>query len=105
LFDVDRTPVAAAATVIEAVATESLAVAFAAWAQRMAAAYLRHAADRSDAAGATYRGVARSEEHTCELQSRFDIVCSLMLEKKKAGKSRTRVLRGCTEWREQMSSS
>lgn len=58
LFDVDRTPVAAAATVIEAVATESLAVAFAAWAQRMAAAYLRHAADRSDAAGATYRGVA-----------------------------------------------
>src|SRR5699024_12475736 len=26
---------------------------------------------------------ARSEEHTSELQSRFDIVCSLLLEKKK----------------------
>lgn len=58
LFDVDRTPVAVAATIIEAVATESLAVAFAAWAQRMTAAYLRHAADRSDAAGRTYRAVA-----------------------------------------------
>src|SRR5699024_11680153 len=27
--------------------------------------------------------VARSEEHTSELQSRFDIVCRLLLEKKK----------------------
>src|SRR5699024_11561147 len=26
--------------------------------------------------------VARSEEHTSELQSRFDLVCSLLLEKK-----------------------
>src|SRR5699024_8383704 len=26
---------------------------------------------------------ARSEEHTSELQSRFDLVCSLLLEKKK----------------------
>src|SRR5438067_6272142 len=25
----------------------------------------------------------RSEEHTCELQSRFDLVCRLLLEKKK----------------------
>src|SRR5690606_38163707 len=58
LFDVDRTPVAVAASVIEAVATESLAVAFASWAQRMTAAYLRHAADRSDAAARTYRAVA-----------------------------------------------
>lgn len=58
LFDVDRTPVAVAATIIEAVATESLAVAFGAWAQRMTAAYLRHAADRSDAAMRTYRAVA-----------------------------------------------
>lgn len=58
LFDVDRTPVAVAATIIEAVATESLSVAFAAWAQRMTAAYLWHAADRSEAAAATYRGVA-----------------------------------------------
>src|SRR5699024_12725649 len=29
------------------------------------------------------RSSARSEEHTSELQSRFDIVCRLLLEKKK----------------------
>src|SRR5699024_11740393 len=29
------------------------------------------------------RGQARSEEHTSELQSRFDLVCRLLLEKKK----------------------
>src|SRR2546421_7075067 len=29
-------------------------------------------------------GAARSEEHTSELQSRSDIVCRLLLEKKKA---------------------
>src|SRR5207249_6895548 len=28
------------------------------------------------------RGVLRSEEHTSELQSRFDLVCRLLLEKK-----------------------
>src|SRR5438067_9840181 len=28
-------------------------------------------------------GLARSEEHTSELQSRFDLVCRLLLEKKK----------------------
>src|SRR5699024_9517603 len=28
----------------------------------------------------------RSEEHTSELQSRFDLVCRLLLEKKKLGK-------------------
>src|SRR5438067_9724710 len=28
-------------------------------------------------------GRARSEEHTSELQSRFDLVCRLLLEKKK----------------------
>src|SRR5438067_1816762 len=28
-------------------------------------------------------GVRRSEEHTSELQSRFDLVCRLLLEKKK----------------------
>lgn len=61
LFDVDRTPVGVAATIIEAVATESLAVAFGAWAQRMTAAYLRHAADRSDAAWRTYRAVATGD--------------------------------------------
>src|SRR5699024_12157072 len=30
-----------------------------------------------------HRLVARSEEHTSELQSRFDLVCRLLLEKKK----------------------
>src|SRR5207249_11903577 len=29
------------------------------------------------------RAAARSEEHTSELQSRFDLVCRLLLEKKK----------------------
>src|SRR5207249_10779337 len=28
-------------------------------------------------------GIGRSEEHTSELQSRFDLVCRLLLEKKK----------------------
>ena len=58
LFDIDRTPVSVAATIIEAVATESLAVAFGAWAQRMTATYLRYAADRSETALQTYRAVA-----------------------------------------------
>src|SRR5437868_9147223 len=31
----------------------------------------------------------RSEEHTSELQSRFDLVCRLLLEKKKKQKMRT----------------
>src|SRR5438067_11529608 len=34
------------------------------------------------ATGRVCRG-ARSEEHTSELQSRFDLVCRLLLEKKK----------------------
>src|SRR5699024_12121415 len=29
------------------------------------------------------KGITRSEEHTSELQSRFDLVCRLLLEKKK----------------------
>src|SRR3989440_7759806 len=36
---------------------------------------------------------ARSEEHTSELQSRSDLVCRLLLEKKK--KANTRLLRLC----------
>src|SRR5699024_12441567 len=32
-------------------------------------------------------GGARSEEHTSELQSRFDVVCRLLLEKRKRGGS------------------
>src|SRR5699024_11302743 len=31
----------------------------------------------------TVLGLVRSEEHTSELQSRFDLVCRLLLEKKK----------------------
>src|SRR5699024_12058807 len=34
-------------------------------------------------AGETAQGALRSEEHTSELQSRFDLVCRLLLEKKK----------------------
>src|SRR5207249_7643959 len=33
-----------------------------------------------------HREVVRSEEHTSELQSRFDLVCRLLLEKKKKKK-------------------
>src|SRR5699024_12147196 len=36
-----------------------------------------------DVAGAHLLGSERSEEHTSELQSRFDLVCRLLLEKKK----------------------
>src|SRR5207249_9552057 len=38
--------------------------------------------DGVDSAGAARRQ-PRSEEHTSELQSRFDLVCRLLLEKKK----------------------
>src|SRR5699024_11981522 len=38
-------------------------------------------AERSDSGAVTPS--ARSEEHTSELQSRFDLVCRLLLEKKK----------------------
>src|SRR5260221_9325586 len=40
---------------------------------------------------------SRSEEHTSELQSHSDLVCRLLLEKKKKqkhGRSRLRILRG-----------
>src|SRR5437868_12869791 len=33
--------------------------------------------------GTTFNDTGRSEEHTSELQSRFDLVCRLLLEKKK----------------------
>src|SRR5437868_13283994 len=33
--------------------------------------------------GFDFRSLNRSEEHTSELQSRFDLVCRLLLEKKK----------------------
>ena len=42
-----------------------------------------------DKCGVTYRKIdlKRSEEHTSELQSRFDLVCRLLLEKKKKNKN------------------
>src|SRR6266576_6707265 len=43
-----------------------------------------HLADRT---GARSRMLARSEEHTSELQSRRDLVCRLLLEKKKKHRS------------------
>src|SRR5207249_10984085 len=42
----------------------------------------RHPRDRRDRADDRVRQL-RSEEHTSELQSRFDLVCRLLLEKKK----------------------
>src|SRR5215471_3873620 len=36
----------------------------------------------------------RSEEHTSELQSRRELVCRLLLEKKKEGKRQNRILEG-----------
>src|SRR5699024_11802717 len=42
------------------------------------------AIDREELKEGIYNGqAARSEEHTSELQSRFDLVCRLLLEKKK----------------------
>src|SRR5260221_7861089 len=41
---------------------------------------------------ATVRG-SRSEEHTSELQSHSDLVCRLLLEKKKKTKQRTLILK------------
>src|SRR5699024_11942864 len=55
----------------------------------------RAAADDGDG-GARDDGAprrARSEEHTSELQSRFDIVCRLLLEKKKQRASGTATTR------------
>src|SRR2546426_5405356 len=46
-----------------------------------------------------YRGCAplrhRSEEHTSELQSPCNLVCRLLLEKKKTGTVRTKIRREC----------
>src|SRR6266536_4285272 len=44
--------------------------------------------------GGGYGGlVARSEEHTSELQSRVDLVCRLLLEKKKKKKTRLQLIK------------
>src|SRR5206468_7612051 len=41
--------------------------------------------EESDPLAIVHLGLARSEEHTSELQSRSDLVCRLLLEKKKRG--------------------
>src|SRR5699024_11546553 len=39
---------------------------------------------------AAYENLGRSEEHTSELQSRFDLVCRLLLEKKNQNLEKTK---------------
>src|SRR5206468_11913414 len=46
----------------------------------------RDRAQESGARSGPPAGAARSEEHTSELQSRSDLVCRLLLEKKKQAK-------------------
>src|SRR5437773_7994649 len=47
--------------------------------------------DDGRAAGAAQLRAARSEEHTSELQSHHDLVCRLLLEKKKKMKGNTNI--------------
>src|SRR6266704_6025194 len=58
---------------------------------RLVARRRRTARDRAGWCPRRAAGPARSEEHTSELQSRFDLVCRLLLEKKK----RTIILPHC----------
>src|SRR5437588_9024459 len=51
---------------------------------------------RGDAGGQTGRG-QRSEEHTSELQSHSDLVCRLLLEKKKSAGRTGKEQRWCTD--------
>src|SRR2546422_8183966 len=44
-------------------------------------------------------GASRSEEHTCELQSRLHLVCRLLLEKKKKKQTRMQNQITCTTYR------
>src|SRR5690242_21614430 len=48
----------------------------------------RKAYPRVDEAADLARGSGRSEEHTSELQSHVNLVCRLLLEKKKTNKTR-----------------
>src|SRR2546428_7384121 len=64
------------------------------------AAVLRRGAERARASrGGTPGGAgarsARSEEHTSELQSRSDLVCRLLLEKKKNASAHIIAARRC----------
>src|SRR5437868_12965232 len=44
---------------------------------------LRHFSEHREPIAGRISAKSRSEEHTSELQSRFDLVCRLLLEKKK----------------------
>src|SRR5438094_7540652 len=44
----------------------------------------RRSEEREEMAGDWHRDGSRSEEHTSELQSPYDLVCRLLLEKKKS---------------------
>src|SRR5207248_9075074 len=48
-----------------------------------------HTSIMRDAAGNHFVDATRSEEHTSELQSPYDLVCRLLLEKKKKKKIKT----------------
>src|SRR5207249_12118821 len=50
----------------------------------------RYTSNRSQQQGQSSNLEERSEEHTSELQSRFEIVCRLLLEKKKIKQARRR---------------
>src|SRR5207248_5597445 len=67
-----------------AAATGNAVVVLASADSRSAAVAGRVGLRRNKPAGVDVRGVAgRSEEHTSELQSPYDLVCRLLLEKKK----------------------
>src|SRR2546421_1644587 len=55
------------------------------------AAVRRHRGALEQRHGAVRDGGQRSEEHTSELQSRSDIVCRLLLEKKNANSGKSQV--------------
>src|SRR5260221_1849604 len=53
---------------------------------------LVHQAQGLEAVGRDAHGIGRSEEHTSELQSHSDLVCRLLLEKKKKKHTRSLIL-------------
>src|SRR5699024_12122748 len=83
-----RSPVAGARCAVitsartSSFAIESLSVATTVTSGWVPASVVRHAGHRPQPLPCS-RCRVRSEEHTSELQSRFDLVCRLLLEKKK----------------------
>src|SRR5699024_12209400 len=76
--------IAAASVAVSAPAAAAVAVAGAV----SVAVPVSDEAPSSDGAVSGWTAGARSEEHTSELQSRFDLVCRLLLEKKKYGNTK-----------------